>query len=97
MTLSSLALAIGCIPEEWDRAAIGKYESDYCAIKPSHWISIKSLIIVVDVEQQAAARESVLGDIELLDILIMVSRLKVAGSEEDIKFFSEKSSTLLRS
>ena len=97
MTLSLLALATGCIPEEWDRAAIGKYESDYRAIKPSHWISIKSLITAVDAKQQAVARESILGDIELSNILIMVSRLKVAGSEKDIKFFSEKSSTLLRS
>ena len=97
MILSSLAPATGCVPEEWDRSAIDKYESDYRAIKPLHWIAIKSLITAKDGEQQAAARESVLGDIELSDILIQVSRLKVAASQEDVKFFSEKSSTLLRS
>ena len=80
MTLSSLALAIGCILEEWDRSSIDMYESDYCAIKPSHWVAIKSLITAKDIEQQAAARESVHGDIELLDILIQVSKLKVARS-----------------
>ena len=51
MILSSLALAIGCVPEEWDRSAIDKYESDYRAIKPSHWIAIKSLITAKDGEQ----------------------------------------------
>ena len=42
-----------------------------------------------------AAKESVLGDIELSDIIVPVSRLKVGSSPEDIKFFSEKASTLM--
>lgn len=50
MTLPTLALATGCVPEEWDRPSIDKYESDYRAIKPSHWIAIKSLTIAKDAE-----------------------------------------------
>ena len=80
MTLSTLALATRCVPEEWDRSAIDKYKSDYRAIKPSHWIAIKSLVTAKDAKQQAGARESVLGDVELSDILIQVSRLKVGES-----------------
>ena len=95
-TVSTLALATGCIPEEWDRSGIDKYKSDYRAIKPSHWIAIKSLVATKDAEQQAPARESVLGDIELSDIIVPVSRLKVGSSPEDTKFFSEKASTLMR-
>ena len=58
-------MAVGCVPEEWNQLAIDKYESNYRAIKPSHWIAIKSLTIAKDAEQQVAARESVLGNIEL--------------------------------
>ena len=95
-TVSTLALATRCVLEEWDRLGIDKYESDYHAIKPLHWIATKSLVAAKDVEQQAAARESILGDVELSDIIIPVSRLKVGSSPEDIKFFSEKANTLMR-